>query len=217
VISGYILVIRPFPIFPICSCSCIITVSASSTPFLATAVSRSTWSLIHFFLSWFLKTYVCCLFSAASFLVDHMLRNVPNPRTLSASNPLWPILTWWRAPVEIVLATSQDKQVAVRVLTGGLVWYGPTTSQKPDTLCHGGVVTWTGHNRALFWLGGNRTLVPLCRTYYFWQTLAPIKYFSSDHIVTWSIYTLSSCSRPPTSRFQIYNPTDICWISMIFG
>jgi hypothetical protein len=39
--------------------------------------------------------------------------------------------------------------------------------------------------------------------------LAPIKYWSSDCIVTWSVRTFCSSGRSFASRFQICDPTDI--------
>jgi len=44
--------------------------------------------------------------------------------------------------------------------------------------------------------------------------LAPIKYLSSDRITTWSVRTLCSCSRSFSSRFQICDPTTICWVAI---
>jgi len=45
-------------------------------------------------------------------------------------------------------------------------------------------------------------------------TLAPIKYLSSDRIMTWSVRKLCSISRSFISRFQICNPTDIRWVAV---
>ena len=45
-------------------------------------------------------------------------------------------------------------------------------------------------------------------------TLAPIKYLSSDRIMTWSIHKLCSISRSFTSRFQICDPNDIRWVAV---
>jgi hypothetical protein len=44
--------------------------------------------------------------------------------------------------------------------------------------------------------------------------LAPTKYLSSDRITTWSIRRLCSFSRSFTSRFQICDPTSICWVAI---
>jgi len=45
-------------------------------------------------------------------------------------------------------------------------------------------------------------------------TLPPIKYLSSDHIMMWSIRRLCSSSRSVTSRSQICDPTNICWVAI---
>jgi len=44
--------------------------------------------------------------------------------------------------------------------------------------------------------------------------LAPMKYFSSDRITTWSVRRLCSFSRLFTSRFQICDLTSICWVAI---
>jgi len=44
--------------------------------------------------------------------------------------------------------------------------------------------------------------------------LVPIKYLSSDCIMTWSVCSLCSSSRSFTSRFQICDPTNICWVAI---
>jgi hypothetical protein len=61
---------------------------------------------------------------------------------------------------QLVLATDSCNSPAVHVLTGGALWFGSRSGQKPDPLCLGGVVTWTRHNAAVFWLGGTCTTVP---------------------------------------------------------
>jgi len=48
----------------------------------------------------------------------------------------------------------------------------------------------------------------LCKPRWF----APIKYLSSDRIMTWCIRRLCSCSRSFTSRFQICDPSTIHWV-----
>jgi len=45
-------------------------------------------------------------------------------------------------------------------------------------------------------------------------TLAPINYWSSDRIVTWSVCTLCSSSCSSTSRCQICDPTYIRWVAI---
>jgi len=45
-------------------------------------------------------------------------------------------------------------------------------------------------------------------------TLAPIKYLSSDDIVTWSIHRLCSVSRSFTAHIPIYDPTNVHWVTI---
>jgi len=45
-------------------------------------------------------------------------------------------------------------------------------------------------------------------------TLPAIKNLSADCIVTWSVGRLCTPSRSFTSRFQICNPTNICWVAI---
>jgi hypothetical protein len=70
------------------SCSCRTAASASSTHFLAPAVSLSTHSTIHFSFSSLLEKCVCRHFSATSFCLDLTLHNAPTARPISASKPL---------------------------------------------------------------------------------------------------------------------------------
>jgi len=44
--------------------------------------------------------------------------------------------------------------------------------------------------------------------------MGSIKYLSSDRIMTWCIRRLCSLSRSFTSRFQNWDPTDICWVAV---
>ena len=60
----------------------------------------------------------------------------------------------------LVLAMGLGNLPAVRVLASGSVRFGSLPNQKPDPLCLGGFVTWTGHKPAGFWPGWNRTTVP---------------------------------------------------------
>jgi hypothetical protein len=46
------------------------------------------------------------------------------------------------------------------------------------------------------------------------RCFAPIKYLSSDRIMTWGILRLCSFSRSFTCRFQIWDPTNICWVAV---
>ena len=50
----------------------------------------------------------------------------------------------------------------------------------------------------------------LCKPRYF----TPIKYLSSDRIMTWCIHRLCSFSCSFTSRFQICDPTNIHWVAV---
>jgi len=100
VVSGFLVVDSAFSTFLICSSSCIIAVAASWARFLATAVSLSTESSIHFSFSFFLKQFVSHLFSTESFLLDHTPRKVPKTRTLSSFNPLLPWFGWWCCDVD---------------------------------------------------------------------------------------------------------------------
>jgi len=46
------------------------------------------------------------------------------------------------------------------------------------------------------------------------RCLTPIKYVSSDRIVTWSVRRLCSSGRSVTYRFQICDPTNIRWVAI---
>jgi hypothetical protein len=45
-------------------------------------------------------------------------------------------------------------------------------------------------------------------------TLLPIKYLSSDRIMTWSVHRFCSSSRCFTSSFQICDLTNTCWVAI---
>jgi hypothetical protein len=45
-------------------------------------------------------------------------------------------------------------------------------------------------------------------------TLPPIKYLSSDHIMTWSVCRLCSSTRSVTLQIRIYDPTNIRWVAI---
>jgi len=96
-----LLVVPPaFSAFLISYCSWLITVSASSTRFLATAVSISTYSSICFSFSSFLTTHVHPRFSTASFFYDHNLCNSPRAWTVSASQAVLLVFARWHCRVE---------------------------------------------------------------------------------------------------------------------
>ena len=74
------------------SCACQTAASASTTRFLAPAVSPSTESSIRFSFSSLLKKCVSRHFYAATLFLDLKLHNAPRARFLSASKPLFPSL-----------------------------------------------------------------------------------------------------------------------------
>ena len=90
IVSGFLVVAPAFSAVLMSPCSGIIAVSASRTHFLATEVSLSTWSSIHFSFSSLLKKCISCLSSTESFVFDRKLRNAHHAWTHSASKPLLP-------------------------------------------------------------------------------------------------------------------------------
>ena len=114
----------------------------------------------------------------------------------------------------IVLAKCPGNTPAVRLLARDSGRFGSRYGQIPDPLCLGEFVTRTGYKSTGFWPDLTRTLVPFYRSYDFASTLAPIKYLSSDRIMTWWICRLCSFSPSFMSRFQICNPTNIRWIAV---
>jgi hypothetical protein len=113
-----------------------------------------------------------------------------------------------------VLATGPGNPAAVRVLTSGLVCFGSLPGQKPDTRCHGGFVNRTIHIRADFCLGCTWTTGPFHGSSAFPPNVAPIKYLSSDGIITRSVRRLCSFSCSFTSRCQICDRTNIRGIAV---
>jgi len=97
---GYVIGNPTFSAVPGSSCSCVIAAPTSSTCFLATMVSLSTYSSIHFSFSSLLQQCVSCRFPAASFFFESKLRNAPRARTVSASKPLWPSFASWHRRVD---------------------------------------------------------------------------------------------------------------------
>jgi hypothetical protein len=71
----------------------------------------------------------------------------------------------------LVLVTHRGNSPAVRVLTGGSVWFGYRPSQKPDPVCLGGFVTRTGYWTAGIWPGWNWTAVQNIRFLLLWLQL----------------------------------------------
>jgi hypothetical protein len=106
----------------------------------------------------------------------------------------------------VVLATDPGYPASVRV--------GPGTESPVRVRNHQGIrpaLSWRGcypdrtENRGF--LAG---LEPDCGSKYTVPTpLAPIKFSSSDHMVTWSVCRLCSFMRSFTSRCQICDPTNI--------
>jgi len=61
---------------------------------------------------------------------------------------------------------------------------------------------------------GNGTVLPPKPSHCKFTILAPIKYLSSDHTMTWSVCTLFSFIRSSTSRCPICDWTDIRWVAI---
>jgi len=61
---------------------------------------------------------------------------------------------------------------------------------------------------------GNGTVLPPKTHHFKFTIVAPTKYFSSDCTMTWSVRTLCSFRRTFTSRCQICNRTNICWVAI---
>ena len=100
VVSGFTVVDHAFSTFLICSCSCIIAVSASWTLFLTSADSLSNYCSIHCSLSSVHKTCISRRFSANSVFFDDKLPNAPHAQMVSASGALLHLFAWWCRPVD---------------------------------------------------------------------------------------------------------------------
>ena len=61
---------------------------------------------------------------------------------------------------------------------------------------------------------GNGPVLPPKTRHFNITTLPPIKYLSSDRIMTWSVCRLCSSTRSFTSRSQIFDPTNIRWVAI---
>jgi len=114
----------------------------------------------------------------------------------------------------VVLATGPGNPPAVCVFTGGLVQFGLLPSHKPNPRCLGGFFTRTGHKPAVFWPGCTRTASPFHHSSILPPNVAPIKYLSSDRIMTQSLCILCSFSCSFTSRCQICDQTNIRWVAV---
>jgi len=126
-----------------------------------------------------------------------------HPMEISSTFWIPDITDWWR----VVLATGPGTPPVVRVLSRSSVRFGSRTVQKPEPQCLAWFVAWTGHKPADFW----RVVPGLRFDYTVPPKFAPIKYLSSDHIMTWSVRSLCCFSRSFTSRSQICDWTNICW------
>ena len=72
----------------------------------------------------------------------------------------------------------------------------------------------TGHTTRKTWPTGNGPVLPLKTQHFTITTLPPIKYMSSDRIMTWSVRRLCSSTRSFTCRTQICDPTNIRWVAI---
>jgi len=63
------------------------------------------------------------------------------------------------------------------------------------------------------WTVGNGLVLPPKTRHFKVTILATIKYLSSDHIMTWSVCTLCSFSHSFISRCQIWDKTNIHWVT----
>jgi len=64
------------------------------------------------------------------------------------------------------------------------------------------------------WTVAIRLVLPTKTWHFNLTSLAPIKYWSSDPIVTWSICRFCCDSRSCTSSFHICNPINIDWVAI---
>jgi hypothetical protein len=88
------LVVRPvFSSLLMSPCIYIMALPESSSSFLATAVSLSTYSWICFYFSSWLKQCVLRVFTDTSFCFHYELGNPSSAHTLSNSIPVWPSFT----------------------------------------------------------------------------------------------------------------------------
>jgi len=114
----------------------------------------------------------------------------------------------------LVVAPSAGKRHRVRFLASSSVLFGSRPGIKPDPLCLGGFVTWTRHIAMDFWPGCNWPVVPYYGSYNFCSSLASIKFFGSDRIMTWSVRRLCSFRSSFTSRIQNCGATNIGWVTV---
>jgi len=92
---------------------------------------------------------------------------------------------------ELVLATGPNSQ------------FGSRSGSNPEQdRCNG------------FYHTKTRTGITTKTHYFTLTTFAPIKYLSSDRIMTWSVHRLSIISHSFTSRVHNCNVTNICWVAI---
>jgi hypothetical protein len=118
---------------------------------------------------------------------------------------------WTKFPV----SNSPQIEITIIVMEGELVLAtGPNcrVSSGSGTTRNRTVAT-VLTSRKTRTVGNGPVLQPKTRHFKF-TIVAPIKYFSSDRITTWSICRLCSFSRSITSRFQIFDRTSIHWVAI---
>jgi len=154
---------------------CRISVSRSSSRFLAKAVSVSTSSSILFSLSVLFRLYVSGLFSAKSFALDRKLQSTATAGIHSASMSLLRSFTWWCHHVQQVInylylpvgcgakcfSEHRPLYIVMSLLMGSMLvvtTYGPRGGML-DLLCQGWYIrsTWTKHNLRVWchWMGNS--------------------------------------------------------------
>jgi len=104
----------------------------------------------------------------------------------------------WGAPIQRSSQPSSAKNISVQAelvfATGPHSRFGSGSSCNPEPDCCNWFPPKTRHFKSTI--------------------LAPIKYLSSDRIVTWSVRRLCSFSPSCPSRSQIWDPTSIRWVAI---
>ena len=147
---------------------------------------------------------------------------------VTVRNDCYHYLCSWRLPIshqwisatnwnsddpKFMLATVPGYTAAVQVQ---LIWrprFGSRSLQKPDLLCLGGLLPRLDINQH-FSVGlepDHSSDIAVSTTF------AAIKYFNYECIITWSVCRLCSSSSYFSSRFEIYDLTDICWVVVKSG
>jgi len=112
------------------------------------------------------------------------------------------------APRSHVHRSSGANRPSVVLATGPNSRVGSTYSSTQNGTMATGLTT-----RKTRTIGNGPVLPPKTRHCKF-TILAPIKYLSSDCIMTWSVRRLWSFSRSFTSRYQICDRTNIRWVAI---